>query len=147
MPNLFRELIYESVTIKYLNIQIAVDDDSVIYLIQLYYKEMSGKMREKVKLVIRKLRETKAFTLLEMAIVLFIISALLLIIIPNIGSHRSTASETGNEALQTVVDTQADLFEIETGSRPGSVDALVSADYLTEAQGQQATEANITISR
>lgn len=104
-------------------------------------------MRKKVKIMIKKLRETKAFTLLEMAIVLFIISALLLIIIPNIGSHRSTASETGNEALQTVVDTQADLFEIETGSRPGSVDALVSADYLTEAQGQQATEANITISR
>lgn len=104
-------------------------------------------MREKVKIMIRKLRETRAFTLLEMAIVLFIISALLLIIIPNIGSHRSTASETGNEALQTVIDTQADLYEIEMGSRPTSLEAMVSADYLTDAQAQQANEANISISR
>lgn len=107
----------------------------------------SEKMKKICQSIKAKLKDSKAFTLLEMAIVLFIISALLLIVIPNIGSHRSTASETGNEALQTVIDTQADLYEIETGSRPGNVDALVSADYLTEAQGQQATEANITISR
>ena len=103
-------------------------------------------MREKVKIMIKKLRETKAFTLLEMAIVLFIISALLLIVIPNIGSHRNTASETGNEALQTVIDTQADLYEIDRGSRPASIEALVSADYLTSAQGEQASKANLQIS-
>lgn len=104
-------------------------------------------MKEFFKNTINQIKDSKAFTLLEMAIVLFIISALLLIIIPNIGSHRETAADTGNEALQTVVDTQADLYEIEKGSRPSSISDLVSAKYLTEAQAEQANEANITISR
>ena len=103
-------------------------------------------MKEYFKKIINKVKNSNAFTLLEMAIVLFIISALLLIVIPNIGSHRNTASETGNEALQTVIDTQADLYEIDKGSRPASIDALVSDNYLTSAQGEQASKANLKIS-
>lgn len=103
-------------------------------------------MKEYFKKIINKVKNSNAFTLLEMAIVLFIISALLLIVIPNIGSHRNTASETGNEALQTVIDTQADLYEIDKGSRPTSIDALVSDNYLTSAQGEQASKANLQIS-
>lgn len=103
-------------------------------------------MKEYFKKIINKVKNSNAFTLLEMAIVLFIISALLLIVIPNIGSHRNTASETGNEALQTVIDTQADLYEIDKGSRPTSIDVLVSDNYLTSAQGEQASKANLQIS-
>lgn len=96
---------------------------------------------------IKKLKSTKAFTLLEMAIVLFIISALLLIIIPNIGRHRESASDTGNEALQTVIDTQADLYELSENTRPDSLQTLHNGGYLTDDQLQKAQEANLTISR
>ena len=104
-------------------------------------------MKKFMKNIIHKIKDSRAFTLLEMAIVLFIISALLLIIIPNIGSHRDTASETGNKALQTVVDTQADLFEMEQGRRPADIADLESASYLTQAQASQAREAGIGVSR
>lgn len=98
-----------------------------------------------MKRLLNKLKDTKAFTLLEMAIVLFIISALLLIVIPNIGTHQDTAEGTGNEALQVVINTQADLYEIETGNRPGSLSDLAAEGYLNAAQLEEATNKGLSI--
>ena len=52
----------------------------------------------------------KAFTLVEMAIVIFIISLLILIIMPNVAKQRSNAEKVNTQALQAELDTQAQLY-------------------------------------
>jgi len=97
-----------------------------------------------MKKIIKYLKNNEAFTLLEMAIVLFIISALLLIIIPNIGNHQDTAEETGNEALEVTIQAQADLYEVQNEDT-ATLESLLAAEYLTQSQFDQAVSANITI--
>ena len=55
-------------------------------------------------------RKLKGFTLIEMAIVLFIISLLILIVLPNIGMQRKHADSINGKALQTQLNTQAQLY-------------------------------------
>jgi len=97
-----------------------------------------------MKKMIKRLRKNDGFTLLEMAIVLFIISALLLIVIPNIGSHQDTAESTGNEALEVTIQAQADLYEVQKDAN-ATLELLLADGYLTESQFNQAVDANITI--
>lgn len=81
-------------------------------------------------------KKEQAFTLIEMAIVLFVISVLLLLVVPNVSKHRETAAETGEEAIVTVVDTQKELYYMEKGSEP-SIQELVSEGYITQEQADQ----------
>ncbi|WP_283599455.1 prepilin-type N-terminal cleavage/methylation domain-containing protein [Ligilactobacillus aviarius] len=48
-----------------------------------------------------KVKKVKGFTLIEMAIVLFIISLLILIIIPNINHQRKNAVNVNSNAMRT----------------------------------------------
>ncbi|SFK08683.1 competence protein ComGC [Marinilactibacillus piezotolerans] len=80
------------------------------------------------------LKEESAFTLIEMTLVLFIISVLLLLIIPNIGSYQGTAQDTGNSALETVVQTQMDLYEMEKHAAPNTLEDLHGDGFLSESQ-------------
>lgn len=57
-----------------------------------------------------KKTKMKAFTLVEMAIVIFIISLLILIIMPNVAKQRSNAEKVNTQALQAELDTQAQLY-------------------------------------
>ena len=52
-----------------------------------------------------KKTKMKAFTLVEMAIVIFIISLLILIIMPNVAKQRSNAEKVNTQALQAELDT------------------------------------------
>lgn len=78
----------------------------------------------------------KGFTLLEMLIVLFIISLLLLLFIPNIGRHQKEAKNKGDAALQQVLQTQVELYEIEKNEPPTSFGDL--DEYLTPKQMDEA---------
>lgn len=49
-----------------------------------------------MKKIIQKLKDKKAFTLIEMLIVLFIIAILLILIIPNITKNIDTAKDNTN---------------------------------------------------
>ena len=49
-----------------------------------------------MKKIIQKLKNKKAFTLIEMLIVLFIIAILLILIIPNITKNIDTAKDNTN---------------------------------------------------
>ena len=49
-----------------------------------------------MKKIIQKLKNKKAFTLIEMLIVLFIIAILLILIIPNITKNIDTAKDKTN---------------------------------------------------
>lgn len=87
----------------------------------------------------------RAFTLLEMAIVLFIISLLVLIVLPNISTQREHATKIHENAMTNVVQTQLDLYENDTGQRAQSIDQLVENQYLTAAQAQKATSEHIKV--
>lgn len=86
-----------------------------------------------------------AFTLLEMSIVLFIISLLILIVLPNLAQQRKHADRVQGNAMVAVVQTQIDAYENETGSNRVSYELLQSKDYLTRAQVQRARRDHIAI--
>lgn len=86
------------------------------------------------------------FTLLEMSIVLFIISLLILIILPNLAQQRKNADRIHRNAMVSVVQTQVDAYENETGTNNVSLEQLRQHDYLTPAQVQRAHKYHITIS-
>lgn len=83
-----------------------------------------------------KKTKMKAFTLVEMAIVIFIISLLILIIIPNVAKQRSNVENVNTQALQAELDTQAQLYADEKGTAMENVAPtdLEKAGYLTAKQ-------------
>ncbi|MDQ2234832.1 prepilin-type N-terminal cleavage/methylation domain-containing protein [Ligilactobacillus animalis] len=83
-----------------------------------------------------KKTKMKAFTLVEMAIVIFIISLLILIIIPNVAKQRSNAENVNTQALQAELDTQAQLYADEKGTAMENVAPtdLEKAGYLIAKQ-------------
>lgn len=83
-----------------------------------------------------KKTKMKAFTLVEMAIVIFIISLLILIIIPNVAKQRSNAENVNTQALQAELDTQSQLYADEEGTAMENVAPtdLEKAGYLTAKQ-------------
>ena len=83
-----------------------------------------------------KKTKMKAFTLVEMTIVIFIISLLILIIIPNVAKQRSNAENVNTQALQAELDTQAQLYADEKGTAMENVAPtdLEKAGYLTAKQ-------------
>lgn len=91
-------------------------------------------------------KKRSAFTLLEMSIVLFIISLLILIILPNISKQRHNAMSVHQDAMVNVVQTQAELFENETGHEANSLSQLRANDYLTGAQLARARREQIVLS-
>lgn len=71
----------------------------------------------------------KAFTLIEMMVVMLIISVLLIITIPNITKHNSNINSKGFQAFVKMVEAQVQSFEIENNRVP-SLDELVRLGYL-----------------
>ncbi|MFS1663929.1 competence type IV pilus major pilin ComGC [Streptococcus sp. zg-JUN1979] len=59
-----------------------------------------------------KNRKAKAFTLIEMLIVLVIISVLLLLFVPNLAKQKDNVTQTGNAAVVKVVESQAELYNL-----------------------------------
>lgn len=83
------------------------------------------------------------FTLLEMSIVLFIISLLVLIMLPNLSQQRKHANSIHGKAMTSVIQTQIDAYE--NGTDNVSLEELNKANYLTDAQVQQAHHEKIVI--
>ncbi|WP_369346896.1 prepilin-type N-terminal cleavage/methylation domain-containing protein [Apilactobacillus ozensis] len=52
----------------------------------------------------------KAFTLIEMTIVLFIISLLILIIVPNLSAQKNKANKIHSNAMTLVIQNQIDSY-------------------------------------
>lgn len=82
---------------------------------------------------LKRKNNNKAFTLIEMVIVLFIIALLLLIMIPNMAKQKDSAQIKADEALIKTVETQKALYELNNG-REGSDAELVEGNYLTQEQ-------------
>lgn len=75
----------------------------------------------------------KAFTLIEMLVVLLIISILLLLFVPNLSKQKDSVKDTGNAAVVKVVESQAELYEM-NHSDAASVSKLVSEGQITQDQ-------------
>lgn len=72
------------------------------------------------------------FTLIEMLIVLFIITVLILIAIPNVTKHFKTVDEKGCEAYVKMTQGQVEAYKIDTGNYPTTITALEDEGYLKE---------------
>ena len=87
----------------------------------------------------------QGFTLIEMVMVLFIISILMLLIVPNVVKQKDSIDDQGTEALVTVIQTQVELYELEGEEGAVSLAALQQQGYLSAKQVKQASAKAITI--
>ena len=59
-----------------------------------------------------KKAKVKAFTLVEMLVVLLIISVLLLLFVPNLTKQKEAVNDKGKAAVVKVVESQAELYSL-----------------------------------
>ncbi|TVP92767.1 competence type IV pilus major pilin ComGC [Alkalibacterium sp.] len=89
----------------------------------------------------KKLKLDKGFTLIEMSLVLFVISFLLILFIPNLSGRQDNAAATGKDAMETVLITQIDLYKMDNNNKaPESLATLKQGNYLTEKQLNRAND-------
>lgn len=91
------------------------------------------------------LTDEKAFTLIEMLIVLTIITILILLIIPNLTDKNETVHEKGCEALVKTVQAQAGAYQLDEGKAPSSIDDLKNKNYISEEQKKCQNGKSLTI--
>lgn len=91
------------------------------------------------------LKKESGFTLIEMLIVLMVISILMILIIPNIGSKSQDVQSKGCDALISVVQTQVDAYRLDHGQLPGSLNALEQDGYITKDQLTCADETTLEL--
>lgn len=80
-----------------------------------------------------KKSKAKAFTLIEMLVVLLIISVLLLLFVPNLAKQKDNVKNTGGSAVVKVVDSQAELYELNHTDK-ATLSKLVSNGDITQKQ-------------
>lgn len=78
-------------------------------------------------------KKLSGFTLLEMLVVLFVISLLLLLFVPKLISQKESASKKSDAAIAKVVETQIEVFELDKGHKP-SENELISGGYVKKEQ-------------
>ncbi|HFU3984569.1 TPA: competence type IV pilus major pilin ComGC [Streptococcus suis] len=83
--------------------------------------------------------KVKAFTLVEMLVVLGIISLLLLLFVPNLSKQKDAVKESGGAAVVKVVESQMELYELEHDTE-ATVAELEQKGYITEKQAQSYNE-------
>lgn len=87
----------------------------------------------------KKHKRFAAFTLIEMLVVLLIISILILLFVPNLTKQKESIRNTGRGAVVKVVESQAELYELENESYP-SLSSLVSGGYISQEQADNYNE-------
>lgn len=88
-------------------------------------------------------KDEKAFTLIEMLIVLLIISMLILLIVPNLMDKSKNVHAKGCRALVDLVQSQVIAFQLDEGRLPNDLTELVDTNYIKE--DQLTCENNFTI--
>ena len=87
----------------------------------------------------------KAFTLIEILLVLLIISLLLILIIPNIAKQSSHIQTTSCEAQLKMVDSQIEAYSLKFNKKPNTMEELVNEGYIKENQKRCKSGALISI--
>ena len=78
--------------------------------------------------------KVKGFTLVEMLVVLLIISVLMLLFVPNLTKQKEAVTEKGNAAVVKVVESQAELFEVNHTNEKATLSKLVNDGTITDKQ-------------
>lgn len=76
----------------------------------------------------------KAFTLLEMVVVVMIIAILFLLTIPNVSKVINSVDDNACDALTRVVDSALVQYKLTYGQYPSSIIDLVSAGLISDDQ-------------
>ncbi|PTI01483.1 competence protein ComGC [Staphylococcus xylosus] len=87
----------------------------------------------------------KAFTVIEMLLVLLIISLLVILIIPNIAKQSSHIQTTSCEAQLKMVDSQIEAYSLKFNKKPNTMEELVNEGYIKENQKRCKSGALISI--
>lgn len=82
-----------------------------------------------------KVKKNKGFTLVEMLIVLFVISILVLLFVPSLSKQKDKVVKNGDEAIIKVVETQKELYTLDASNTDEPTLAnLISGGYITAEQ-------------
>ena len=97
-----------------------------------------------MKKLIMKLKEAKikAFTLVEMLIVLLIISVLLLLFVPNLTKQKDAVNNKGKAAVVKVVESQAELYSLDKNEE-ASLSKLEADGRITAEQAKAYKEYHV----
>ena len=82
-----------------------------------------------------KKSKVKAFTLVEMLVVLLIISVLLLLFVPNLTKQKEAVNDKGKAAVVKVVESQAELYSLDKNEE-ASLRKLQDDGRITEEQAK-----------
>lgn len=82
-----------------------------------------------------KKAKVKAFTLVEMLVVLLIISVLLLLFVPNLTKQKEAVNDKGKAAVVKVVESQAELYSLDK-NEDASLRKLKDDGRITEEQAK-----------
>ncbi|WP_367377718.1 competence type IV pilus major pilin ComGC [Enterococcus gilvus] len=78
-------------------------------------------------------KKVSGFTLLEMLVVLFVISLLLLLFVPKLINQKESASKKSDAAIAKVVETQIQVYELDFGKTP-TREELINQEYVKKEQ-------------
>ncbi|WP_195595059.1 competence type IV pilus major pilin ComGC [Streptococcus oralis] len=82
-----------------------------------------------------KKAKVKAFTLVEMLVVLLIISVLLLLFVPNLTKQKDAVDDKGKAAVVKVVESQAELYRLDKND-DASLSKLQADGRITAEQAK-----------
>lgn len=77
--------------------------------------------------------KVRAFTLIEMLVVLLVISVLLLLFVPNLSKQKDTIKDKGAAAVVKVVESQAEIYSL-SHTDNASLSKLISENYISQEQ-------------
>ena len=83
--------------------------------------------------------KVKAFTLVEMLVVLLIINVLLLLFVPNLTKQKEAVNDKGKAAVVKVVESQAELYSLNKNEE-ATLSKLQTDDRITEEQAKAYNE-------
>lgn len=95
-------------------------------------------MKKIVKLINQKALNKRAFTLLEIMIVLIVVGLLMAIIIPNVAGQRDRVQSQAQVNIAEIIETQVSTYELVSGESGATLTVLYNEDYLTERQFNEA---------
>ena len=84
--------------------------------------------------IFKTLFNKKAFTLIEMLLVLLIISLLLILIIPNIAKQTAHIQTTGCDAQVKMVNSQIEAYTLKHNRNPNTIQDLIFEGFIKENQ-------------
>ncbi|UUX34230.1 competence type IV pilus major pilin ComGC [Fundicoccus culcitae] len=91
------------------------------------------------KYLIRKIKNNKrAFTLVEMLVVLVIVALLMAIIIPNVAGQRDRIQEQAKTNIAEIIEMQMNTFELVEADSDVTLAKLSSGGYITVKQSNEA---------